>query len=94
MKDGIMDATLSTDVLQDDLAVSHARALAAANRCARDSGVDVTQSLITITQRALDSGILWRINYGPRDYVGHRGGDLLIEVDPDDATIKQVLQGQ
>jgi hypothetical protein len=38
--------------------------------------------------------LLWRINYGPKDYVGRRGGDLIIEVDPSNANVKQVLRGQ
>jgi len=89
-----MAITLAADVLQDGIAVSLARAIAAANKRARELGVDALQSLITITQRSLNGGLLWRINYGPRDYVGHRGGDLIIEVDPSDASIKQVLWGQ
>ncbi len=47
-----MTTALTADVLQDELAVSLARVLAAANKCARESGVDVLQSLITITQIA------------------------------------------
>ncbi len=86
-------ATLSPDVLQDDLAVSLARVLAAANKRARELGLDVPQSLITITQHAED-GLRWRINYGPRNYLGRRGGDLVVEVDAKDASIKQVLRGQ
>jgi hypothetical protein len=89
-----MAAPLTADVLQDDIAVSLARAMAVANRRARELGVDVPQTLITITQRALNDGLVWRINYGPKDYIGRRGGDLLIEVDPSDASIKQVLWGQ
>jgi hypothetical protein len=85
---------LTADVLQDELAVSLARALAAANRCARELGIDVIQSLITVTQLSSNGGLIWRINYGPKDYVGRRGGDLIIEVDPNDASIKQVLRGQ
>jgi len=88
-----MSAVLTADVLQDELAVSLARVLAAANKCARESGVDVVQSLITITQMS-NGGAHWRINYGPKDYVGRRGGDLIIEVDASDASIKQVLRGQ
>ncbi|MBI2502459.1 MAG: hypothetical protein HYW07_04395 [Candidatus Latescibacteria bacterium] len=42
-----MTASLSADVLQDDLAVSLARMLAAANKKAREAGVDVLQSSIT-----------------------------------------------
>jgi hypothetical protein len=88
-----MGATLSTEVLEDDIAVSLARVVAAANRRARELKIDVPQSLITITQ-LIDDGPCWRINYGPKDYVGRRGGDLVIEVDATDASIKQVLHGQ
>ena len=88
-----MGATLNADVLEDDIAVSLARVLASANRRARELNIDVPQSLITITQ-LIDNGPCWRINYGPKDYVGRRGGDLVIEVDATDASVKQVLHGQ
>ena len=86
--------TLTADVLQDDLAVSLARAVAAANKKARELGVDVAQSLISITQHALNGDSTWQINYGPKDYINRRGGDVLIEVDVRDATIKKALRGQ
>lgn len=89
-----MAATLTADVYDDDIAVSLARAIAAANKRARELGIDVLQSLITVTQHSFNNNLLWRINYGPRDYVGRRGGDLMIEVGPDDARINQVLWGQ
>ena len=89
-----MAATLTAEVLQDDLAVSLARAMAVANKKARELGVDVSQSLISITQHTLNGISVWRINYGPKDYVNQRGGDVLIEVDVHDATIKKVLRGQ
>lgn len=89
-----MAATLTATVLQDDLAVSLARAMAVANKKARELGVDVFQSLISITQHTLNDSSVWRINYGPRDYVNRRGGDVLIEVDMHDATVKKVLRGQ
>jgi hypothetical protein len=88
-----MAATLTTDVLQDDLAVSLARVLAAANKRAREAGVDVARSVITITQN-FEHGLRWRINYGAKDYIGRRGGDLIIEVDAGDASVTQVLHGQ
>jgi hypothetical protein len=88
-----MSATLTADVLQDDLAVLLARVLATANKRARELGVDVLQSFITITQ-SFENGSRWRINYGPKDYIGRRGGDLIIEVDAGDISIKQVLRGQ
>ena len=89
-----MTASLTAEVLQDNLAVSLARAMAAANNKARELGVDVTQSLILITQNTLNDNSVWRINYGPQDYINRRGGDVLIEVDMDDATIKKVMRGQ
>ncbi len=88
-----MSATLTADVLQDDLAVLLARVLAIANKHARELGVDVLQSFITITQ-SFENGPRWRVNYGPKDYIGQRGGDLIIEVDAGDISIKQVLRGQ
>ena len=89
-----MGITLAAEVLQDDLAVSLARAMAAANKKARELGVDVTQSLISITQHTLNGVSVWRINYGPKDYVNRRGGDVLIEADMHDAAIRKVLRGQ
>jgi len=86
-------ATLSSEVLQDDLAVALAQVIATANKRARELGVDILQSLITITQH-FDNGMFWRINYGPKDYINQRGGDLIIEVGGDDKKIKQVLRGQ
>jgi hypothetical protein len=88
-----MGATLNADVLEDDLAVSLARVVAAANKRARALNIDVTRSLITITQ-VIEDGLSWRINYGPKDYIGRRGGDLVIEVDASDASVKKVLRGQ
>lgn len=89
-----MVETLNADVLQDNLALSLARALAAANKKAHELGIDVFQSLITITQLFLNGDSIWRINYGPKDYINRRGGDLIIDVDSHDAIIKRVLRGQ
>ena len=88
-----MSAILTADVLRDDLAVLLARVLATANKRVRELGVDVLQSFITITQ-SFENGSRWRINYGPKDYIGRRGGDLIIEVDAGDISIKRVLRGQ
>ncbi len=88
-----MAAVLSNDVLQDDLAVSLARVIAAANKRASELGVDVLQSIITITQMT-NGEACWRINYGAKDYIGRRGGDLIVDVDADNANIKRVLHGQ
>jgi hypothetical protein len=89
-----MAGMLSADVLQDEIAVSLARAMALANKRAHDLGVDTPQTLITITQQGTDDDLIWRINYGARDYIGRRGGDLIIDITSDGKTIKQVLWGQ
>ncbi len=89
-----MHATISAEVLKDEIAVSLARAMASANKRAVEEGVDVPQSLISITQLFFNGDTFWRINYGPKDYVGRRGGDLIIEVDQSGANINHVLWGQ
>jgi hypothetical protein len=89
-----MASLLDSEVLNDDLAVSLARSLAAANRRAHECGVEADDSLITISQIAGDAGALWRVNYGPRDYINQRGGDLIVEVNPADASILRVIRGQ
>lgn len=88
-----MATVLSAEVLQDDIAVSLARVIAAANKRAQELGVDVVQSLITITQ-VLDNDLRWRINYGPKNYIDQRGGDLIVEVDAREVKVTQVLRGQ
>jgi hypothetical protein len=89
-----MGTPLTTEVLQDELALSIARVIAAANKQARDAGVDIDQGLITISQPFPSESLVWRVNYGPRDYIGRRGGDLIVDVDAADASIRQVLRGQ
>ena len=41
------------------------------NQDGNEFGVDVSQSLITITQ-SFENGPRWRVNYGPKDYVRRR----------------------
>lgn len=89
-----MATTLSADVLEDQVAVSLARVMASANRRARELGVDVLDSAISISQHFLNGGWVWRVSYGPKDYVSRRGGDLIVHVNPEDAAVQQVLRGQ
>jgi hypothetical protein len=89
-----MIGKLSDDVLNDEMAVALARIIAAANRRAGEMGVDANQSMITIARRFSGTETVWRVNYGPKDYLNRRGGDLVIELDPKDATVKNVLRGQ
>jgi hypothetical protein len=88
-----MAAVLNSELLQDELALSLARVIAVANRCAREAGVDVMKSLISVFQIA-DEDAVWRVNYGPKDYVSRRGGDFIVDVDAKDASVKQILHGQ
>ncbi len=88
-----MAAVLSPEVLQDNLAISLARVIAAANKRASELGVNVEQSIITISQMT-NGEAGWRINYGSKDYIGRRGGDLIVDVDAENTTIKRVLHGQ
>lgn len=89
-----MPAALSNETLQDEIAVSVAQVLASANRKAKELGIDAQTSLITVSQHLVNGVWLWRVNYGARDYVGQRGGDLMIDIDPANADIKQILRGQ
>jgi hypothetical protein len=88
-----MAAVLHPDVLQDELAIDLARVLATANKRAREVGVNIEQSIISISQMT-DDALGWRINYGPRDYISRRGGDLIVDVDAQGSSVKQVLRGQ
>jgi hypothetical protein len=88
-----MNMTLTAEDMADEFAVSVAHIFAAANRRARGLGCEVSQSLITISQH-FDGGWLWRINYGPKNPTAQRGGDLIIEVNADNAEVKRVLHGQ
>lgn len=89
-----MSVVLSSDVLQDDIAVTIARVIASANKRARELNVDVMQSIISLTQHSQDGSWVWRVNYGAKDYIGRRGGDLMVEVNPEDASVQRVLWGQ
>jgi hypothetical protein len=89
-----MSIVLSPEVLQDDMAVSIARVMAAANARARELEVDVLQSLISLTQHFESEDWVWRVNYGPKDFVGRRGGDLIVDVNPSDARVERILWGQ
>lgn len=89
-----MPQTLDKAVLEDELAVSLARAVAAANIRARREGVELKQSLVTAAEHAGSGEVCWRISYGPREYIQRRGGDVIIEVGINDGQVRRVLRGQ
>ena len=76
-----MSALTLDELQQDRLAMSVARALAVANDGALSHGTQPQDCLITISEEPSDEGRLWRVNYGARDYVNQRGGDLIVLVD-------------
>jgi hypothetical protein len=80
--------------LEDELAMSLARALAAANNRARREGVELKQSLVTAAEHTAADEVCWRISYGPRDYLRRRGGDLIVDVGIEDERVRRVLRGQ
>jgi hypothetical protein len=84
--------TRNSDV-QDDVVASVATVLSIANQCARERGVNVEESLISITQQDKDVN-QWRVNYGPRDFLDRRGGDLFVFVDASTKSVVRVLLGQ
>jgi hypothetical protein len=49
--------------------------------------------LITMTQYLREGTVLWRVNYGPKDYINLRGGDLIIDVNAT-GKIERILWGQ
>lgn len=89
-----MPTILTNETLEDEIAVSVAQVLASANRKAKELGIDVKESLITVSQHLTNGVWLWRVHYGAKDYIGRRGGDLMIDLDGVNADIKQILRGQ
>jgi hypothetical protein len=82
------------EMQQDQLVMSVARALSLANEAALTQGTNPADSLVTITEEAPSAGRLWRIHYGPRDYLGRRGGDLIVLVDERTEAVQRIIRGQ
>ena len=85
--------TLTKEDLADEFVVSLAHILATANRRARQLGCDVSQSLVTISEH-FDGGKFWRINYGVKNTSAQRGGDLIVEINAENAEVKRIVRGQ
>ena len=82
------------EMQQDHLVMSVARALSLANEAALAQGTEPAASLVTITEETSSGGRLWRIHYGPRDYVNRRGGDLIVLVDERSGVVQRIIRGQ
>lgn len=85
-------ATLE-EIQQDQLVMSVAKALAMANGAVVSKGVNPADLLISISEESSTSGRVWRVHYGPRDFVNRRGGDLIVLVDEHSGSV-QVTRGQ
>jgi hypothetical protein len=81
------------ELMKDRLALSVARALALANVAVASHGIDPGDALVTISEEAAPPDRLWRIHYGPRDYLHRRGGDVTVLVH-DRTGVQRVLLGQ
>ena len=88
-------STLTLEEIQEDrLVMSVARALVLANEAAVAEGIIPADSLVTIFEEPTNAEGEWRIHYGPRDYIGRRGGDLMILVDERAGAVRQIIRGQ
>jgi hypothetical protein len=90
----IMTALITEEILKDPYVASVALSLSVANKKAQECGIDLRESIISITQENSVEESFWRINYGPKNYINRRGGDLIIYVYQDDGRIHRILRGQ
>jgi hypothetical protein len=70
------------------------RILTVANEAADNECFCVAASLVTITEEPSPAGRIWRIHYGPRDYISRRGGDLNVLVEERTASVQRIIRGQ
>ena len=89
-----MTTLITEEVLKDPYVTSVAISLSVANKKAQECGIDLKESIISITQENSAEESFWRINYGPKNFINHRGGDLVIYVYQEDGRIYEVLRGQ
>lgn len=88
---------ISERALHDTQAVSLAEAIAAANQCVRDAGLDpALRRLVVEQEQAEDGAPLWRFSYLPAPAAGRgtRGGDFIVDVKAADATVHRTMRGQ
>jgi hypothetical protein len=57
-------------------------------------GTHAADSLVTIAEEVSSAVRVWRINYGPRYYIGRRGGDTIVLVDEGSDAVERVIRGQ
>ncbi len=57
--------TLTPEALEDVTALSLALSLAAANKCAREIGLNANENLVGIMYLLVDGEDVWEVSYGP-----------------------------
>ena len=82
------------EIQADDLAWKVARALKVANGIATSRGRNLDTSLITISEESPPPDRLWRVHYGPRDFISSRGGDLIVVIDENSGVVWKTIRGQ
>jgi hypothetical protein len=82
------------EIQHDDLAVSIARALVAANDAAVARGIDLAASLVTVSEESPPPNRVWQVHYGSREYVHRRGGDLIVLVEEQTGNLRRIIRGQ
>jgi hypothetical protein len=87
-----MSTAVPSNSIVDPVANSIAQVITIANHRARQEGVDVQQSVVSVSQ-VDDDGIHWRVNYIPKGAALHRGGDIYVDVNTATQST-QVLLGQ
>lgn len=89
-----MTTLVNKEVLKDPYVASVALSLSVANKKAMEYGIDLKESIISITQENSAEESFWRINYGTKNYINRRGGDLIIYVYQENGRIHKILRGQ
>ena len=87
-----MALALRPDELSDLRAVSAARVVAAADRVALAEGYDLSTMLVNVSEES-DLAGCWSVTYLPKDTL-QRGGDLTVDVRPEDGYVARTLLGQ
>ena len=87
-----MALALRPDELKNSLAVKAARVIAAASQAAKVEGYDVSNMTMTLSEESELKGC-WAVTFLPKEML-LRGGDLTVDVRPEEGVVVRVLLGQ
>ena len=83
-----MSDGLESEMAQDQTAASAARAIATANRRAKEMGFQLESHSLSVEQLRTPEGIVWHINNVPDNAPNQRGGGCVIDVNATNGTIQ------